>query len=105
MKLYIHFLSHFRGGSRKAKRVSIHKQHPKTVGKDDNTSIEMEPFKNPAPAVTVDATNENIENQGKMEENEGQEQGEVGWGTMLFNFFKILLLGVAVFSYDIYGTL
>ena len=65
--------------------------------------MEMEPLNNPEPVEKKELAHENRENQARIGESEPIEETSAGWGTMLFNFFKILLLGVAVFVYDIYG--
>ena len=101
---YNNYLAHLRKSSRKAKHVSDKERHLKILGGQASIAMEMEPLKNPELVEKKDLVNEHRENQARIGENEPIAEASAGWGTMLFNFFKILLLGVAVFVYDIYGT-
>ena len=58
------------------------------------TAIEMTPLKEPS--ATVADTTDDLEI-------ESPEETEAGWSSILFAVLKILILGIAVFIYDIYS--
>ena len=62
----------------------------------ESIAVEKEPLKEQSIAVDVDtvSNNEDIETQGEP---------ETDWSSILFAVLKILILGIAVFIYDIYS--
>ena len=58
--------------------------------------VEKEPLKKQSTAVDVDTV-------GNNEDIETQEEPGTAWSSILFAVLKILILGIAVFIYDIYS--
>ena len=89
----IFFLQYdFRGGSRRAK---LRKRYSPTDNKK-MTAIEMTPLKEPLATAEINVTTDDLEN-------ESPEETEAGWSSILFAVLKILILGIAIFIYDIYS--
>ena len=62
----------------------------------EGIAVEKEPLKEQSTAVDVDTVSNN-------EDIETQEEPEFTWSSILFAVLKILILGIAVFIYDIYS--
>ena len=56
----------------------------------------MTPLKEHSPTAGIAVTIDDLEN-------ESPEETEAGWSSILFAVLKILILGIAVFIYDIYS--
>ena len=91
-------IHNFRGGSRKAKRLSSRKNSTSQGEEIDTEEIEMKSLTAREPDEPP--RSETVE-QKVAEKEDAQEEGEVGWAKMIFNFLKILILGFVVFCYDI----
>ena len=60
------------------------------------TAIEMTPLKEPLATAEINVTTDDLEN-------ESPEETAAGWSSILFAVLKILILGIAIFIYDIYS--
>ena len=96
MNLTFIFHNDFRGGSRRAKRVSFRKRRTSLADNKESIAVEKEPLKEQSTAVDVDTVSNN-------DDIETQEEPEITWSSILFAVLKILILGIAVFIYDIYS--
>ena len=77
--------------------VSFPKRRTSRTDDKQTTAVEMEPLNEKSTAVVVDVPGDNVE--------ADTEDTEAGWSSILLAIFKILVLGIAVFIYDIYSKL
>ena len=76
--------------------VSFRKRRSSRTDDKQGTVIEMEPLNEKPTAVAVDVPSDNVDT-------DIPENTEPGWSSILLAIFKILMLGIAVFIYDIYS--
>ena len=86
----------FRGGPRAVKLGSFRKRRPFPANYKQTTSIEMKNHAENSTAEEVVITSDNIEI-------ETTDNTDAGWKSILIAVLKILILGIAVFIYDIYS--
>ena len=78
--------------------VSFRKRMTSRTDDKQTTAIEMEPLQRKSTAVAVDVPGDDVAT-------DTPENTEAGWSSILLAIFKILVLGIAVFIYDIYSKL
>ena len=68
-----------------------------------SVDIEIEPPTTPEVAIIDEQSHSGTVTQNEVGENETQlqEDGNVGWAKMIFDFLKILILGFGFFCWDI----
>ena len=76
--------------------VSFRKRRSSRTDDKQGTVIEMEPLNEKPTAVAVDVPSDDVDT-------DTPENTEAGWSSILLAIFKILVLGIAVFIYDIYS--
>ena len=80
--------------------------HKRRISQDEEiqmVEITIQPPTNPEGAIIDEQSHIETVTQNELEENETQlkEAGEVGWAKMIFDFLKIIILGLGFFCWDI----
>ena len=76
--------------------VSLWKRRTSRTDNERTTAAEMKPLTEKSTIVAVDVPSNDVDT-------DTPESTEAGWSSILLAIFKILVLGIAVFIYDIYS--
>ena len=100
------YLLFFRGGSRRAKRISILKPRQPQNMEPKGSSNEAEcstTLQDVAATDDIDSKGPKEKIEEKNETLENEEEG--GWGKIIYTVLKLLLLGIASYCYDLISKL